>query len=30
VSGPGQSDCLLLLVNGLFSEGYQVLSSNYK
>jgi hypothetical protein len=30
VAGPGQQDCLLLLVNGLFSEGYKVLSSNYK
>jgi len=29
VTGPGQSDCLLLLVNGLFSEGFKVLSSNY-
>jgi hypothetical protein len=29
VVGPGQQDCLLLLVNGLFSEGYKVLSSNY-
>ncbi|KAI8469622.1 MAG: glycoside hydrolase superfamily [Monoraphidium minutum] len=29
VAGPGQSDCLLLLVNGLFSEGFKVLSSNY-
>jgi hypothetical protein len=29
VAGPGQSDCLLLLVNGLFSEGYKVLSSSY-
>jgi hypothetical protein len=30
VAGPGQSDCLILLVNGLFSEGFKVLSSNYK
>ncbi|KIY98872.1 hypothetical protein MNEG_9089 [Monoraphidium neglectum] len=29
VVGPGQSDCLMLLVNGLFSEGYKVLSSSY-
>ena len=30
VAGPGQSDCLLLLVGGLFAEGFAVLSSSYR
>ncbi|GBF99921.1 glycoside hydrolase [Raphidocelis subcapitata] len=30
IVGPGQSDCLLLLVNTLFSEGYRVHSSQFE